>query len=107
MKKFLSIAIACIFLCAAQAQKADGVIKGVLTDTAAHKPIVDANISILRAIDTSLLAYVLTGKDGSFEFKNLATGKYFINISHQEYAQITKLVSINATEKQFDFHTII
>lgn len=107
MKKFISIAIACMVLCAAQAQKADGVIKGVLIDTTTHKPVADATVSILRAIDTSLLAFVLTGKDGGFEFKNLASGKYFINISHQEYAQLNKLVSISATEKVVDFHQVI
>ena len=107
MKKFISIAIACMFLCAAQAQKADGVIKGVLTDTTAHKPIADATVSILRATDTSLLTYVITGKDGLFQFKNLAASKYFINISHQEYAQFSKLISITATEKVIDFHEIV
>jgi hypothetical protein len=107
MKKFISIAIACMFVCATRAQKADGVIKGTLADTAGHKPIADANVSILRAVDTSLLAYVLTGKDGSFEFKSLGMGKYFINISHQEYAQLNKLVAITATEKIIDFHAII
>src|SRR5689334_7962315 len=99
MKKFISIAIACMFLCAAQAQKADGVIKGVLTDTVAHKPVVDATVSILRASDTTLLAYAITEKDGAFIFKNLRIGKYFINVSHQEYAQFSKLVLITETEK--------
>ncbi len=106
MKKFISIAIACMFVCAARAQKADGVIKGTVTDTAAHKPVADATVSILWGADTSLLMYLITDKDGSFTFKNLAAGKYFLNISHQEFAQFSKLVIITATEKIIDFHEI-
>jgi hypothetical protein len=107
MKKFSSIAIACMFLCAARAQKADGVIKGILTDTVAHKPIADATVSILRSADTSLLEYVITDKDGSFTFKNLPQSKYFINISHQEYAIFNKVISITSSEKIIDLHRII
>jgi hypothetical protein len=107
MKKFISIAIAIILVCTARAQKADGIIKGKLADTSSHKPIADATVSVLRAKDTSLLSYIITGKDGLFEFKNLAAGKYFINITHQEFAAFAKLVSITATEKIVDFNEII
>src|SRR5687767_6534989 len=107
MKKFISIAIAIILVCTARAQKADGIIKGKLADTSSHKSIADATVSVLRATDTSLLSYIITGKDGFFEFKNLAAGKYFINITHQEFAAFAKLVSITATEKIVDFNEII
>jgi hypothetical protein len=107
MKKFISIAIACMFLCIAQAQKPDGMIKGVLIDTATHKLVDDATVSLLRTADTSLLAYVITDKDGSFQFKNLSINNYYIIISHQEYAQFSKLISITATEKLIDFHHLV
>lgn len=107
MKKFISIAIACMILCATQAQKADGIIKGKLADSSAHKSITDATVSLLRSMDTSLLSYVITGRDGLFEFKNLVAGKYFLIISHQEYAAFHKLVSVTASEKIIDFKEII
>src|SRR5688572_12875095 len=104
MKKLICIAIAILAISMARSQKPDGAIKGVLTDTSARKPITDATISVLKASDSSLFTYTLSKKNGVFEIKDLPQGRYRVIISHQEYAEASRVISITTTQKLVDFH---
>jgi len=91
----------------AQAQKADGTIKGKLMDTASKQPIADATISVLNAKDSSLVTFTLSNKQGVFEVKGLAEGEYKVSISHQAYTAFSKKVVITADKKQNDLGELI
>jgi hypothetical protein len=107
MKKItLLLSITLFLLSVAQAQKADGVIRGKLVDTAAKQPIVDATVSLLHVKDSSLATFTLSNKKGEFEIKGLAEGNYRLIITHLGYAEFKKPISITATEKTIDLAAI-
>lgn len=107
MKKIftLSLLIFSLFI-TAQAQKADGSIKGKLVDTATKLPVSDATVSVLNAKDSSLATFTLSNKQGAFEVKGLAEGDYRVVISSKGFVEIKKIVSLTATEKAIDFGSI-
>lgn len=90
----------------AQAQKADGSIKGKLIDTAAKQPISDATISVINAKDSSLATFTLSNKQGVFEVKGLGEGDYRLIISSKGYVEFKKTVSINDTNKTIDLGSL-
>ncbi|MEN9548615.1 MAG: hypothetical protein RIR12_1206 [Bacteroidota bacterium] len=86
----------------ANAQKADGVIKGTLWDTASKQPISNATVTVLNIKDSSIVTYTLSNKSGAFEITMLALGGYQLVISHQSMETIKKNVSISAENKMVD-----
>jgi Carboxypeptidase regulatory-like domain len=108
MRKFITLLVLALSLfTVAQAQKADGSIKGKLMDTASKQPIADATISVLNAKDSSLVTFTLSNKQGVFEVKGLAEGEYKVSISHQAYTAFSKKVVITADKKQNDLGELI
>src|SRR5436190_400188 len=100
MKKIFTLLFSLISLInIAQAQKADGSIKGKLIDTAAKQPVSDATVSVMNAKDSSLASYTLSDKQGVFEIKSLDTGAYKLVITYQGYAEIKQAFSITAANK--------
>jgi hypothetical protein len=103
MKKIFTLSVFILFLVtASRAQKADGSIKGKLTDTAARKPVSEATISIKDLKDSTLANYTLSGKQGNFEIKGLEEGKYEVIITHMGHETIKKNISITAANKTID-----
>lgn len=106
MRKLFTLLTLLLFVLAAHAQKADGIIRGKLVDTAAKQPISDATVSLLQARDSSLVTFTLTDKQGAFEIKGLSTGNYRLVISHQAYMEIKKPVAISDDKKIMDLGQI-
>ncbi len=103
MKKIFTLSIfICALFTAAQAQKADGSIKGKLIDTAAKQPIADATISVLSTKDSSLATFTLSNKQGVFEIKGLMEGGYQLVITHSGFEAVKKPVSITPADKNID-----
>ncbi len=107
MRKILALLFVCLFGYFAQAQKADGSISGKLMDTTNKKPIADATISLLQAKDSSLVTFTLSNKQGQFEIKGLAAGNYRLIITHQEYSEVKKTVSLTEENKQLNIGEIV
>lgn len=60
-----------------------GVIYGTVTDFATGQPIGNANVKLRQTGETTL-----TGSDGSYEFQNVPSGSYSINVSKAEYTDL-------------------
>jgi hypothetical protein len=107
MKKIftLSLLLAAVFM-GANAQKADGTIKGKLVDSASKQPISDATVSVMNAKDSSLATFTLTNKQGAFEVKGLTEADYFLIISHKSYDPFSKPFVISALEKAIDLGNV-
>ncbi len=107
MKKIftLSLLLSVIFI-EANAQKADGTIKGKLVDSTSKQPISDATVSVMNAKDSSLATFTLTNKTGAFEVKGLAEANYYLIISHKSYDPFSKPFTISATEKSIDLGNV-
>lgn len=95
-----------VFL-SADAQKADGIIKGKLVDTVANTGITEATISVINSADSSLASYSISDKKGQFEIQGLVPGAYSLVITHLTIETIRKQVTISETNKTIDLGTII
>lgn len=108
MKKiFTFLAITLSLLTVAQAQKADGSIKGKLVDSLSKQPVPDATISVVNTKDSSLATFTLTNKQGGFEIKGLADGSYLLVISHKSYDPFSRAFTISLDQKNIDLGEII
>jgi hypothetical protein len=106
MKKITVLSLLMAICFAGFAQKADGIIKGKLTDTAARAPITEATVSVLNAKDSSLATFSITDKKGGFEFRNLEYGEYNIVITHGSFETIKRRITLSATEKVIDLGSL-
>ena len=108
MKKLftLSVMLLMVFL-SAEAQKADGIIKGKLVDTVANTGITEATISVINSSDSSLASYSISDKKGQFEIQGLVAGSYNLVITHLTIETIKKQITISGINKTIDLGTII
>lgn len=103
MKKiFTLILLSFTVITTIQAQKADGSVKGRLTDTASKQPVSEATVSAINVKDSSLATFTLTNKQGAFEIKGLEEGNYQLVISHLSIETIKKNFSISSSDKNLD-----
>lgn len=102
MKSIFTLSLFLLTIITAQAQKADGSIKGKLMDTAAKAPIESATVSILQAKDSSLVTFTLSNKQGVFEVKGLTEGEYRVLVSSKGFSEFKKTVAVTATNKNID-----
>jgi hypothetical protein len=56
-------------------------ISGIIADTE-HKPVVNANVLVLRTADSSLVKGTITDKMGRFAVENIADGNYLLAASY-------------------------
>ena len=99
MKKLSTLlSIAILFCFSTHAQ--NGKITGSVKD-ASMKSIHSATVSLLKSRDSSVAKFVATGKDGQYEFLDIADGKYFVSVSNVGYAKVVsatfEISSSNAT----------
>ncbi|MFI5185956.1 MAG: TonB-dependent receptor domain-containing protein [Chitinophagales bacterium] len=76
-------------ICFSFALKAQtGKITGSVKD-ASSKSIHSATVSLFKLKDSSLIRFVATAEEGSYEFLNIENGKYFISVSNVGYSNIS------------------
>ncbi len=61
-------------------------ISGKIFDDTESKPVANAVIAILKPVDSILIKFTRTNKDGNFELKNVPPGKYILMVTHPTYA---------------------
>ncbi|MEP6700804.1 MAG: carboxypeptidase-like regulatory domain-containing protein [Bacteroidota bacterium] len=71
-----------LFVCigAVSAQNKTAKVSGSVLD-AASKPIQAVSVSLLKTKDSLLVKIAVTGKDGKYDFENIAAGDYLIAAS--------------------------
>jgi len=107
MKKIFSFLVITLSLfTVAQAQNANGSVKGKLVDSLTKLPVQDATVSVMNTKDSSLATFTLTNKQGGFEVKGLTEGNYLLVISHKSYDPFSRSFTISADKKDIDFGEI-
>jgi hypothetical protein len=61
-------------------------IKGTVIDTSEKKNLSNAVVALLRKSDSVLLKFTRTDKDGNFHLIKLPEGKFFMLVTHPNYA---------------------
>lgn len=107
MNKILSTLISTTFcFVASLAFAQNGILTGTLLDEKSI-PLVSANVSIIKADDTTIIAGTLTSADGKFSIKTPDTGKYFLRFTSIGFAEF-KSEGFEVTSADFykDFGSI-
>lgn len=89
MKKLatvLTLIICIAFSLESAAQNKPGKITGTVK-TGQDKSIIGATVTLLKAKDSSIARVSVAGKDGRFEFENLAPGLYIVVVTATEHAK--------------------
>jgi outer membrane receptor protein involved in Fe transport len=68
----------------------NGIIKGNTIDNSTGKPVEFATVTLLSALDSSLVKGDITDSLGYFEFTNISIGEYVLIVSSIEYQKIVK-----------------
>lgn len=90
----------------AVAQKADGIVKGILIDSSSKQPVLDATVSVVSIKDSALANFMLSTKQGTFEIKNLYAGEYRLVVSSKGLEEIRRNFKITSEKPVFDFETL-
>ncbi|PSL45600.1 outer membrane receptor protein involved in Fe transport [Chitinophaga niastensis] len=107
MQKIYLLLIACCLAFAAHAQK-NGSIKGTLLDTIGRQPVASATITLLKKKDSSLVTFTMTDNKGYFELTGIAAGgEYRLLITHVNYHNASRLVTISPTTPNTNLNNII
>jgi len=105
MKKYLlTVYVSSFCLFAAHAQQ--GIIKGIVKDTASGILLSDATVTVLLAKDSSLASFSRTNNNGFFVIRNISAGNYRLLITHVGYRNISRLFSISPALSEIDFGVI-
>ena len=76
-------------------KKYNGIVRGILKDSASKQALHDATVSIIKAADSSLLSFTLSSNSGFFEIKNVPAGAYIVLVSYQGFNTLRKSFSIS------------
>lgn len=76
--------------------KAQHPVTGVLKDSTDHKNMQFAVVSLLKPTDTTLVAYTRAGKDGSFRFAAIDTGRYILLVTYPGFADYSDVLQVKS-----------
>ncbi|HEY0040745.1 MAG TPA: TonB-dependent receptor, partial [Flavisolibacter sp.] len=99
MKKFFPLcALFTLFSFVSQAQK--GKVTGFVSD-GSQKTVEAATVSLLKAKDSSVLKFTVTGKEGAYSFDGINYGQYLVSVTvvgHQKsFSPVFEISSTNET----------
>jgi hypothetical protein len=81
MRFILPFLFATLFCISLKAQQ----ISGIAQDDQG-KPLVGSSVALKKAADSSVVKLGVSNATGKYTFTNIASGHYFVNISHVGYA---------------------
>ncbi len=93
---------ALVFSLSVTAQRTDGSIRGRILDSVSNQPVAGATVSLLQAVDSSLVTFTVSNKNGQFEFKGIAAGNYKVVVAHQSLEPLRRAVSITTENPAVD-----
>ena len=100
MKKSLLLIVSLFsyYLCISQ----NASVKGLITDTYNKQTLSNSTILLLRAKDSILVKFARSKANGSFEFKNVKTGKYILLVTYPQYADYADNISLTDSLPSMD-----
>lgn len=105
MGKFCLVLIMFIIPGMVTAQK-NGLIKGILFDTLAKKPVSNATITLMKQKDSSLVSFTMSDNNGRFELTNLPAARYRLLMTHVNYYNNIINFIIDDNHKSIDLEKI-
>lgn len=90
---FFFLFIFCFSLFSIAQQKI--IFSGQVKDTTENKPMFRANIVLLRASDSILVASTRSDNNGVFNLSDLQLGKYILQVSYPKYADYVEYIKLD------------
>lgn len=94
-------------LLAQKAQSRIGTIGGIVIDSVTRKPLLEANVSLLNARDSSFVQLQSTGGDGDFRLENIAAGTYRVLVTFVGYQSKAVRVTISSDAPTLELGTLL
>src|SRR5215467_12780732 len=105
MRRFFLI-LCPIFCYLSTAAQKNGSIKGAAVDTAMKQTLSNATITLMQKKDSSLVSFTMTDNNGRFELTGLQNGDYRLLITHVNYHNSYRTVTIDDGHKNIDLGVI-
>ncbi len=84
-----------------------GVVKGIVIDSISQKALLEANVSLLNARDSSFVQLQSTGGEGDFTLTGIAPGAYRLLVSFVGYKSKNIRVTVTAENPEVVVGTIL
>jgi hypothetical protein len=81
-------------------------VKGVISDSVEHAKLRNTSVSVLDAKDSTLVTFVRTGEDGSFNITGLRAGKFIVLLAYPDYADYVDKFSLDSAKQNFNLGNI-
>lgn len=107
MPKSYLLFFICSLACFTTYAQKNGVIRGTVLDTIGRHPVASATITLLQKKDSSLVSFMMTDNKGAFELSGIAAGEYRLLITHLNYHNSSRLVTISAANPSVNLHNIV
>ncbi len=98
MHKQMLVFLAIFIFFVTNAQKPNGLIKGMVMDTASKRGLSFSTISLVQAKDSSLISFLRADSTGAFQLKNIAKGNYLVSASYVGFVPIWMPVNLKENE---------
>lgn len=85
---------------------APGTVRGTLADSASGRPVREAPVALLRAEDSSHVAFGITDGDGRFALRNVPRGRYLVLVSTLGYRPQFRAVAVTAARPTAEVGTL-
>lgn len=102
MTRIVLLLLACCIGSALYAQKPVGAVKGKVLDKQNKLVLPSATATLLNSIDSSMIGFTVSNKEGLFEIKNIPTGVYLLNLTFTGYKDLYKPIRFSADKASLD-----
>ncbi|MGA0556727.1 TonB-dependent receptor domain-containing protein [Larkinella sp. VNQ87] len=96
------LSLAFLLLISVTVATAQSSIRGIVLDSTSRKPLMEANVTLLSARDSSLVQFMITNGEGGFSFPKVAVGTYRLLVTFVGYRNQSKRVSVQPDKPTVD-----
>ena len=86
--------------------KIRATVKGSIVDTAGRQNLENATVSLTPVHDSTRTQFVITNKQGAFQFRNIGAGNYILVISFEGFQHLAKKFTVSDSGQVVDFGTL-
>ena len=84
----------------------NGTVKGITFDTSINKAVPNANITLMKKKDSSLVTFSMANNNGKFELTQIADGEYRLLLSQVNYRNAIKYFTVDNEHRNVDLGNI-
>ncbi len=95
MTRIVLLLIVCCIGSTLFAQKPVGSLKGKVFDKQNKLVLPSTTASLLNTIDSSMIGFTVSNKEGLFELKNIPAGVYLLNLTFTGYLDLYRTIRVS------------